>query len=92
MTGFTHLIVAADDFTLLQGKESLNEYSFNTRTAKHLFCKHCGNKSFYVPRTHPNGFSVNVNCLDTKNITSLELGDFDGQNWEASIDSFRETT
>jgi hypothetical protein len=87
-TGFVHLIVEEKDFTLLQGENALSEYTFNTGTAKHLFCKHCGIKSFYVPRSHPDGFSVNVNCLDTDHIASLKLADFDGQNWEASIDSF----
>lgn len=90
MTGFVHLIVDKSNFKLLQGEDALTEYHFNTRTAQHLFCRLCGIKSFYVPRSHPGGYSVNVNCLDSDNIESLEIGDFDGQNWEASIDAFRE--
>lgn len=92
MTGFVHLIVDKPDFTLLQGAEDLTSYTFNTHTAQHLFCRHCGIKSFYVPRSHPDGYSVNVNCLDTDNIASMTIGDFDGQNWEASIDAFRADT
>ncbi|MDX1497774.1 MAG: GFA family protein [Salinisphaeraceae bacterium] len=92
MTGFVHLIVNREHFRLTQGEEALTQYSFNTHTAKHQFCKHCGIKSFYVPRSHPEGYSVNVNCLDMDNIASLEIGDFDGQNWEASIDAFRTET
>ena len=64
MTGFIHLIVEADRFRLLSGEDKLTTYRFNTGTAKHHFCSLCGIKSFYVPRSKPDGFSVNVRCLD----------------------------
>ena len=86
MTGFLHLIVPKEDFTLLWGEDALTTYRFNTGTAQHTFCRHCGVKSFYVPRSHPDGFSVNVNCLDRTTIADIRVSDFDGQNWEASID------
>lgn len=82
MSGYLHLIVPASRFTLLQGEEALVDYRFNTGTARHLFCSHCGVKSFYIPRSNPDGFSINVNCLDNGTIKSLEIIDFDGQNWE----------
>ncbi len=63
MTGFVHLIVPAARFRLLLGAEDLIEYRFNTGAARHLFCRHCGVKSFYVPRSHPHGYSVNARCL-----------------------------
>lgn len=88
-TGFLHLIVDKENFHLEQGEDALSTYTFNTGTAKHLFCKHCGIKSFYVPRSHPEGYSVNVNCLDPATITGMDISDFDGQNWEANIDAFR---
>ncbi len=47
-SGFLHLIVPKSRFRLLQGEESLTTYTFNTGTAKHLFCSTCGIKSFYV--------------------------------------------
>lgn len=87
MVGFIHLIVKKDAFTLLQGEDNLTTYTFNTRTAKHLFCKTCGVKSFYVPRSHPDGYSVNLNSLDHSTIKSITTQDFDGQNWEDNIDS-----
>jgi hypothetical protein len=67
------------------GGEFLTAYRFNTGTAKHLFCKVCGIKSFYVPRSDPDGFSVNARCLDPGTVTRMEVQPFDGQNWEASI-------
>lgn len=86
MTGFLHLIVAADKFRLKAGEDALCTYTFNTGVAKHRFCTHCGVKSFYVPRSHPDGISVNVNCLDRATILSLVVEDFDGANWEQNID------
>ena len=64
MNGYLHLIVAADRFRLTKGADKLTTYRFNTGTAKHHFCSVCGIKSFYVPRSKPDGFSVNVRCLD----------------------------
>ena len=82
MSGYLHLIVPAAQFRLLQGSESLHDYQFNTRTAHHLFCRVCGVKSFYVPRSHPDGFSVNARCLDPGTVSELRVGECDGANWE----------
>ncbi|HSG59503.1 MAG TPA: GFA family protein [Woeseiaceae bacterium] len=84
--GFLHLLVAAADFRLLSGEDDLVEYRFNTGVARHLFCGRCGIKSFYVPRSHPDGISVNVNCLDKDTIRSVTETPFDGENWEQNID------
>ena len=83
-TGFLHLIVPASRFRLLSGGDALTTYTFNTRTAKHLFCRVCGVKAFYVPRSNPDGFSVNVRCLDRVTVRSVKILPFDGENWEAS--------
>jgi hypothetical protein len=84
--GFLHLIVPSEKFTLLQGAEALTTYTFNTGVAKHTFCRICGIHSFYVPRSHPDGFSVNLRCLDGENILSrFEVVLFDGANWEQTI-------
>lgn len=80
-SGFLHLIIPKQHFRLLSGKESLTTYTFNTRVAKHTFCKHCGVKPFYTPRSNPDGVSVNVHCLDTKP-EKLIITPFDGVNWE----------
>ena len=81
-TGFQHIIVGPDAFELLEGSDDLETYSFNTGVAKHYFCKHCGCRPFYVPRSNPDGFSVNARCLDGDTVRSLKLSPFDGQNWE----------
>lgn len=84
MTGFLHLIVPAAHFRLLSGEDALVEYRFNTGTARHLFCRHCGVKAFYVPRSHPDGFSVNVRCIDGGTISSVNITPFDDDNREAA--------
>lgn len=86
MTGFLHLIVPRSDFRLLRGAEDITTYTFNTGVAKHTFCRHCGVKSFYTPRSHPDGVSVNANCLDRSTVKSMRVTDFDGQNWEQNVD------
>lgn len=81
-TGFLHLIVPKSRLRLLQGSEELTTYTFNTGVAKHLFCKVCGVKSFYIPRSNPDGYSVNVRCLDPATITEITVKQFGGRNWE----------
>jgi centromere protein V len=81
-SAYLHLIVGAADFRLLSGADDLVEYRFGTGAAKHRFCRHCGVKSFYVPRSHPDGYSVNARCLDPSTISSMQIRSFDGRNWE----------
>jgi hypothetical protein len=81
-SGYLHLVVPRSRFRLLQGDGSLTTYTFNTGTAKHLFCSVCGIKSFYVPRSHPDGYSVNVCCLDPSTIEGVEIKPFNGLEWE----------
>jgi hypothetical protein len=80
--GYLHLIVPATRFVLLSGREVLTTYTFNTGTAKHLFCSVCGVKSFYVPRSHPDGFSVNARCLDPGTVEGMTVTPFNGREWE----------
>jgi hypothetical protein len=80
--GYLHLIVPASRFRLLKGQDALTTYLFNTGTAKHLFCSTCGVKSFYVPRSHPDGFSINARCIDSATVTGMRICHVDGRNWE----------
>ena len=82
-SGFLHLIVPITRFRLLRGEEHLATYTFNTGVAQHYFCRTCGMKPFYVPRSNPDGMDVNVNCLDPFP-DGIEVEPFDGRNWEAS--------
>jgi len=83
-TGYIHVIVPESRFRMTKGAERLAEYTFNSRVARHLFCSECGVKSFYRPRSNPDGWSVNARCLDEA--LHLEITAFDGANWEANAD------
>ncbi|NIT12841.1 MAG: GFA family protein [Candidatus Dadabacteria bacterium] len=82
MTGFLHLIVPKSGFKLLKGKDNLSTYTFNTGVAKHTFCKTCGIKPFYIPRSNPDGYSINLRCLDQSGFKEIKIEQFDGKNWE----------
>ena len=86
MTGFLHLIVPKSRFRLLQGEDHLTTYRFNTGVAQHTFCNVCGIKSFYIPRSNPDGVDVNVRCLDVTP-TNMTVEPFDGENWEQHASS-----
>jgi hypothetical protein len=83
MTGFVHVIVPESRFRLTQGGDALSSYVFNTGVARHLFCGVCGIKSFYRPRSNPDGWSVNARCLDNTEGLDIRIETFDGSNWEA---------
>ena len=72
-TGYLHLIVPKERFKLVSGAEALTTYQFNTGTARHLFCSVCGVKSLYVPRSHPDGYSVNARCLDEGTLEDMTV-------------------
>jgi len=84
-SGFIHLIVPRSKFSLVEGEASLSTYTFGTKVAQHYFCKHCGIKPFYVPRSNPDGVDVNFNCLDSRP-GDVTIEDFDGTNWEQNTD------
>jgi hypothetical protein len=83
-TGFVHIIVPESRFRLVSGEDKLSTYTFNTAVAKHLFCSVCGIKSFYRPRSNPDGWSVNARCLDDPDSLDIRIEAFDGRNWEAN--------
>ena len=83
-TGFLHLIVPKAQFRLLTAQAELTEYVWGTGAARHFFCRVCGVKSFYVPRSNPDGIDVNVRCLDPGSVSELRVTPFEGrENWEA---------
>lgn len=85
MTDYLHLFVAQANFRLLAGEDKITTYTFNSGVAQHYFCRRCGIKSYYIPRSHPDGVSVNVRCLDPGTVASQRITEFDGVNWEKNI-------
>ena len=91
-TGFLHLIVPSSEFSIIRGSGMLATYTFNTGTAKHTFCKICGVKPFYIPRSHPDSYSINFRCIDESDFTDVEIEKFDGLNWEENFDKIKDLT
>ena len=87
--GYIHIIIAKDLFQLKTDWNDLSNYQFNTKLAKHYFCKTCGIKSFYQPRSHPECWSINARCLDNYSKFELMFDTFDGKNWEKNIEKIR---
>ena len=86
---YKHYIIDKSQFKLLKGKKYLSTYTFNTNVAKHLFCKNCGIKSFYIPRSHPDSISVNLNCIHSKTINNVKIIKFDGKHWKKNINKIK---
>ena len=75
---------------ILTGEGDLALYQFNTHTAKHYFCRHCGTHPLTRPRLDPTLWVVNVRCIDGIDLSTLEVRQFDGANWEAAARAVRE--
>lgn len=88
--GFLHLIVPKSAFRLVSGDSELSEYRFGTGVARHLFCRHCGIKAFYVPRSNPDGIDVNVRAFDRGSVQRLTVTPFDGEHWEQHAEALRD--
>lgn len=88
-SGYLHLIVPKAQFQLQTPWQALTLYTFNTGVAQHWFCATCGIKSFYLPRSHPDGYSINARCLDAVELDDLDITPFDGRNWERNVASIQ---
>ena len=81
---YEHLFIKHEDLSITNGEDQISSYSFGTGNADHTFCKICGIKSFYQPRSHPDMYSVNLRCV--KNPPKVKkVIHFDGINFEDSI-------
>lgn len=87
--GHLHIIVPKERFSLETSEASLTIYQFNSKVAVHKFCSTCGIHSYYVPRSHPDGISVNARCVDGGIPSCFEVQKFDGANWEQNIETIR---
>lgn len=56
--------VPEESLAVLDGEEMLTLYEWNTRRAKHYFCRRCGIYVFHRKRAAPDHFGVNVFCLE----------------------------
>jgi len=90
-TGYQHVFIPHSDAKVI-GEENLTLYTFGTGAAKHYFCQNCGIKPFYIPRSHPDCYSVNFRCVENDSLKISETIQFDGQNWEKNVQALRQAT
>ena len=76
--------VSDSNLRIRTGEADLVLYQFNTNTAKHYFCRHCGVHPFIRPRLDPSRWAVNVRCFEDVDLSSIEVRPFDGANWEVA--------
>lgn len=84
---YQHLLVPESRFKLIKGEAALSLYKFGSGLAKHYFCSQCGVKSFYIPRSNPDGVSVNARCIKPETVETIYDTPFDGKNWEKNAGS-----
>ena len=92
LSAYQHVFVPKADLTFTQGEDNLSLYTFGSHAAQHLFCKTCGIKPLYVPKSHPDSYSVNLRCVTSGTMTVARIIPFDGQNWDANIAALKKET
>lgn len=79
--------VPAGNLRVLAGAEDLTLYQFNTRMARHFFCRHCGIYPFHQTRKDPGLWRVNVGCLEGVDPYALESSVSDGASLSVMEDA-----
>jgi hypothetical protein len=69
---------SVDDLQIIDGTDALALYQFNTRAARHFFCKVCGIYPFHQARKDPQAWRVNIGCLDGVDSYALKSNVVDG--------------
>jgi len=70
--GFVMTTAKLDQFKLISGEENLKIYQWNSKIAKHYFCKKCGVNTHHQRRSKPDEYGVNVGCLEGFNMDWIE--------------------
>lgn len=76
--------------TVLEGRNMLTLYEWNTRRAKHYFCLACGVYVFHRKRAAPDHFGVNIFCLDGFDASSIPVHPTEGANMSIEDASARD--
>ena len=81
MRGAVAVSAAMGGIRFLQGEDALTSYRFNTGSAQHFFCSHCGIYTHHQRRSNQNQYGVNVACLEGLSpFDFLEVPVLDGMN------------
>ena len=81
-----NVIIKPEAFRLLAGEDAVSDYQFGTNSGHHLFCRHCGIRSFergYLEVIGGAYISISVASLDDAPVDDLMSGPVtyaDGRN------------
>lgn len=81
--------VHEDRFQLLSDKSNLAEYNWNTKVARHFFCKTCGIYTFHKKRSQPDHYGINVFCLDDFDPSTIPIKTTEGLSMSVKENSAR---
>ncbi len=82
--------VHEDDFTLLSDDASVSEYRWNTKIARHYFCKTCGIYTFHRKQAMPDHYGVNIFCLDNIDPKTIPVRPTEGASMDVVEDGARD--
>lgn len=82
--------VHEDDFTLRSAENSVSEYRWNTKIARHFFCPHCGIYTFHRKTSAPDHYGVNIFCLDGLDPKHIPIRATEGANMDVVKDGARD--
>lgn len=77
--------VPEEALTVTEGEELLALYEWNTRRAKHYFCRVCGIYVFHRKRAAPDHFGVNIHCFDNCDPNALPVRATEGANMTVEV-------
>ncbi len=85
--GFAMICLPQEDVQVIEGRESITEYIFNTASAPHFFCIVCGIHTHHKSRSRPDRICINIACIDELNLEEYnkQVVIFDGKNHPSDI-------
>lgn len=78
------------DFKFISVETSVSEYRWNTKIARHYFCKTCGIYTFHRKQAMPDYYGVNIFCLDNVNPQTIPIRATEGANMDVVDDGARD--
>ena len=75
--------VDAANISIEAPPEFIGLYQFDSKVAKHYFCKRCGIYTHHETARYPGKYRVNLGCIDEVDTFTLEYDVFDGRNWQS---------
>jgi hypothetical protein len=90
------ITIKPDAFRLISGADDLSDYQFGSKSAHHLFCRHCGVRSFgrgNIPEIGGEYVSVQLAALDDATpaeLTEAPVKYFNGRDndwWHAPAET-----